>query len=270
MAKPSIPAAAAWCARCWRGSWRWRALARIWAALTVHGPAPAPPSRSCTAMPSGARCWGRSVTRCCARTAPRRRSRSPLNHEHRAGTFACAGCALPLFSSATKFDSGTGWPSFWQPLPQRRQPAARHHARHAAHEVHCRRCGGHLGHVFDDGPKPTGLRYCMNGVALAVHARQAPDRRAIRTITRVVHVAPIDPLARSTALHRSASALAECCSAPPACWQPSAAWPAAEPAKASARRRPSTSPPARRHARPRSSPAAASGACRACSSTSRA
>ena len=91
---------------------------------------------------------------------------SPLLAEHRRGTFACAGCALPLFSSATKFDSGTGWPSFYAPLPnavRTREDASLGFTRT---EVHCRRCGGHLGHVFDDGPKPTGLRYCMNGVAL--------------------------------------------------------------------------------------------------------
>ncbi|MEO7503580.1 MAG: peptide-methionine (R)-S-oxide reductase MsrB [Sphingomicrobium sp.] len=93
---------------------------------------------------------------------------SPLLDEHRRGTFLCAACAFPLFSSATKYDSKTGWPSFWRPLPDAIGTQADHHYRYigGATEVLCRRCGGHIGHVFDDGPKPTGLRYCMNGVAL--------------------------------------------------------------------------------------------------------
>jgi peptide-methionine (R)-S-oxide reductase len=91
---------------------------------------------------------------------------SPLNAEHRAGIFACAGCALPNFASATKFDSGTGWPSFWQPFPDAVRTSRDATFGMNRTEVHCRRCGGHLGHVFDDGPKPTGLRYCMNGIAL--------------------------------------------------------------------------------------------------------
>jgi len=98
--------------------------------------------------------------------ATERPSSSPLNNEHRTGRFVCAGCRLELFSSSTKFDSGTGWPSFWQPLPN---AVAERHDRTLGMlrtEVHCRRCGGHLGHVFNDGPRPTGLRYCMNGVSL--------------------------------------------------------------------------------------------------------
>jgi len=91
---------------------------------------------------------------------------SPLLHEKRQGEFSCAGCERPLFSSTTKFESGTGWPSFWAPLEKavdNRRDSTFGMARTA---VHCSRCGGHLGHVFDDGPKPTGLRYCMNGVAM--------------------------------------------------------------------------------------------------------
>jgi peptide-methionine (R)-S-oxide reductase len=91
---------------------------------------------------------------------------SPLLNEHRRGTFVCAGCALPLFSSATKFESGTGWPSFWKPLPGAVVTRPDRTLIMERTEVLCARCGGHLGHVFDDGPKPTGLRYCMNGLAL--------------------------------------------------------------------------------------------------------
>ena len=91
---------------------------------------------------------------------------SPLNAEKRQGTFACAGCDLPLFASETKFESGTGWPSFYKPLPNAVETSSDRSLLIARTEVHCRRCGGHLGHVFEDGPKPTGLRYCINGVAL--------------------------------------------------------------------------------------------------------
>jgi peptide-methionine (R)-S-oxide reductase len=91
---------------------------------------------------------------------------SPLDREKRKGVFHCAGCDLPLFDSGTKFDSGTGWPSFWQPLPDAIGTTEDRSWFMVRTEVHCRRCGGHLGHVFPDGPPPTGLRYCMNGVAL--------------------------------------------------------------------------------------------------------
>jgi peptide-methionine (R)-S-oxide reductase len=91
---------------------------------------------------------------------------SPLLHEGRRGTFACAGCNLDLFSSTTKYDSRTGWPSFWAPLEKAVGTTRDMSLGIVRTAVHCRRCGGHQGHVFDDGPKPTGLRYCMNGVAL--------------------------------------------------------------------------------------------------------
>jgi len=92
---------------------------------------------------------------------------SKLLDEHRRGLFACAGCDLELYSSTTKFESGTGWPSFWAPLPNAIGTTSDRSLGMLRTAVHCSRCGGHLGHVFDDGPKPTGLRYCMNGVALA-------------------------------------------------------------------------------------------------------
>ena len=91
---------------------------------------------------------------------------SPLEHEHHNGTFSCAGCDLALFSSSTKFDSGTGWPSFWKPLANAVIETKDTSLFMERTAVSCRRCGGHLGHVFNDGPKPTGLRYCMNGVAM--------------------------------------------------------------------------------------------------------
>jgi len=92
---------------------------------------------------------------------------SPLLNEHRVGVFHCAGCDLSLYSSKTKFDSGTGWPSFWEALPNAVGKNEDRSLLEVRTEVHCRRCGGHLGHVFDDGPPPTGKRHCIDGLALA-------------------------------------------------------------------------------------------------------
>jgi peptide-methionine (R)-S-oxide reductase len=98
---------------------------------------------------------------------------SPLNNEKRAGTFVCAGCDQDLFASDTKYESGTGWPSFWKPLDGAVGTSEDRAFFMTRTEVHCSRCGGHLGHVFEDGPKPTGLRYCMNGVAMNFRPRDA-------------------------------------------------------------------------------------------------
>jgi peptide-methionine (R)-S-oxide reductase len=100
---------------------------------------------------------------------------SPLNYEHGTGTFSCAACGQPLFSSDSKFESGSGWPSFFRPLPG--AVGTSEDSSHAMRrtEVHCSRCGGHLGHVFPDGPRPTGERYCMNGVALRFEPGQSKD-----------------------------------------------------------------------------------------------
>lgn len=99
--------------------------------------------------------------------ATERAGTSELLHEKRKGTFQCAGCDWPLFSSEQKYESGTGWPSFWQPINDRAVGESKDtKLLFERTEIHCANCGGHLGHVFNDGPKPTGLRYCMNGVAL--------------------------------------------------------------------------------------------------------
>jgi peptide-methionine (R)-S-oxide reductase len=97
---------------------------------------------------------------------------SPLNNEKRKGAFRCAGCGEPLFDSGTKFESGTGWPSFWEPLPGAVGTSADRSFFMTRTEVHCAKCGGHLGHVFADGPQPTGQRYCMNGAALTFEEKK--------------------------------------------------------------------------------------------------
>ena len=101
------------------------------------------------------------------RHATERPGTSPLNHEKRPGTFVCAGCGKPLFAADTKFESGTGWPSFFAPLDGAIGTTTDRSLFMTRTEVHCADCGGHLGHVFEDGPRPTGLRYCMNGAAMA-------------------------------------------------------------------------------------------------------
>ena len=105
-------------------------------------------------------------------TEPRRSS--PLLNEKRKGTYICAACRLPLFPSTTKYESGTGWPSFWAPLDGQLGTKADTKLGYTRTEYHCTRCGGHQGHIFDDGPEPTGLRYCNNGLALSFVPADAP------------------------------------------------------------------------------------------------
>lgn len=120
--------------------------------------------------------WARQLTaeqyRVLRQQGTERAFTSPLNDIHEAGTFVCAGCELSLFDAAKKFDSGTGWPSFWQPIaPSHVRELEDTSLNDVRTEVRCARCDGHLGHVFDDGPPPTGLRYCINGVAMKFKKR---------------------------------------------------------------------------------------------------
>ena len=137
---------------------------------SVRGATPAKPSRRYEAEKTDAE-WRKLLSPAAYDVLRREGTEAPgssaLLNEHRRGTFLCGGCALPLFSSETKFESGTGWPSFYAPLANAVETSEDRSLFMVRTEVRCRRCGGHLGHVFDDGPPPTGLRYCMNGVALS-------------------------------------------------------------------------------------------------------
>ena len=147
----------------------WLAASAALPALAACGIRPAEAAASYPVSYTEAE-WRRRLTpaqfRILRQKGTERAGTSGLLHEERHGTFVCAADGHPLFSSATKFDSGTGWPSFWRPLPKAIGTATDWAIGVPRTEVHCARCGGHLGHVFDDGPPPTGKRYCMNGDAM--------------------------------------------------------------------------------------------------------
>ena len=151
------------------------ALALVLAGIALAaGPAPAPPKGNHNVIEKIVKTdeeWKKLLTpeqyNVLRHEGTERAFTSPLNNVHQKGTFVCAACGLTLFSADQKFDSGTGWPSFWAPIdPTHIGTSTDRSFFQVRTEVHCARCGGHLGHVFNDGPKPTGLRYCMNGVAM--------------------------------------------------------------------------------------------------------
>ncbi len=129
--------------------------------------------------------WRRKLTpeqfRVLRQHGTERAGTSDFNHEKRSGVFTCAGCGAELFEAATKYESGSGWPSFWAPIEGAVDTASDRSFLMARTEVHCARCGGHLGHVFPDGPKPTGLRYCMNGAAMGFTPAQGAGKPGNQT-----------------------------------------------------------------------------------------
>lgn len=144
------------------------ALGPVWAWFTAPGPSAAGQERFPVQKTDEQ--WRAALTsqqyRVLRRHATEAPYSSPLDREQRRGTFVCAGCGNELYAADTKYDSGTGWPSFWQPLPDAVGTSVDRSLLMVRTEVHCADCGGHLGHVFQDGPPPTGLRYCMNGAAM--------------------------------------------------------------------------------------------------------
>lgn len=150
------------------------AAGRVPSLFVVDGARAAPPAEEKFAITYSDAQWRQRLTsaqyRILRQEGTERPYSSPLNDEHRRGIFSCAGCHLDVFSSDTKFDSHTGWPSFWQPLTNAVAKRRDTSFGVVCDEIHCRRCGGHLGHVFADGPRPTGLRYCMNGQAMLFSA----------------------------------------------------------------------------------------------------
>ena len=143
------------------------ALQKNWRRLLAAGvPAPSPSDKVKLANDEWRKRLDKMQYNVLREEGTERAGTSPLNDEKRAGVYACAGCDLPLFTSDMKFDSGTGWPSFFTTIPVVFETKTDRHLIYARTEYHCTRCGGHHGHIFDDGPRPTGLRYCNNGVAL--------------------------------------------------------------------------------------------------------